>query len=57
MGPYLCCCILIYNDGQEATCGEETSGPDDPFCRTCTTRHVENTDPRIKITQRLRSNR
>jgi hypothetical protein len=55
-GPYPCCCLIIDEDG-ENICAGTTTGPDDPFCLSCTTRHAE--EPRVlvgavRISQRLR---
>ena len=48
---YQCWCVLIEDD-RELPCLDNTSGPDDPFCDTCTDRHpylgveVGTRDPR-----------
>lgn len=47
---YQCWCLLV-SSTTELTCGGFTSGPDDPFCATCTDRHPDAHD-RFTVTQR-----
>jgi hypothetical protein len=56
---YRCCCVLrIPGDQQGSPCNYRTSGPDDPFCPACTTRHATQYDVisgRLLVETRLRS--
>jgi hypothetical protein len=50
---YRCCCVLVHKDNYENQCNDLTSGPDDPFCPSCTARHPD-VPPGVGVIARLR---
>ena len=54
---YHCCCVLIgIPGGEEVTRGQNTSGPDAPFCPICEPRHFNEAQVLcglVRVSQRL----